>query len=80
MEFTSLNVEAFKRIGKHWECALGRTTVRRSLGLSTWIYHTVAHRREELDAPYDIKFGFLQKITFVLRKVNKNCCHQSCAF
>ena len=23
---------------------------------------------------------FVQKITFVLRKINKNCCHQSCTF
>ena len=23
---------------------------------------------------------FVQKITFVLRKINKNCCHQSCRF
>ena len=26
-------------------------------------------------APYDIKLVFVQKITFVLRKINKNCCH-----
>ena len=25
--------------------------------------------------PYDIKFAFVQKITFVLRKINKYCCH-----
>jgi len=24
-----------------------------------------------------IKLGVVQKITFVLRKINKNCCHQS---
>jgi len=29
---------------------------------------------------YDIKLVFVQKITFVLRKINKNCCHQSCTF
>jgi len=26
--------------------------------------------------PYDIKLVFVQKIIFVLRKINKNCCHQ----
>jgi len=31
---------------------------------------------EELDAPYDIELVFAQKVvTFVLRKINKNCCH-----
>jgi len=35
---------------------------------------------EELDPPYDIKLAFVQKTTFVLRKINKNCCHQSCPF
>jgi len=36
---------------------------------------------EESDPPYDIKLVFVQKITFVLRKINKkNCCHQSCIF
>jgi len=35
---------------------------------------------EELDPKYDIKFVFMQKITFVLREINKNCCHQSCTF
>ena len=30
--------------------------------------------------PYDIKLVFVQKITFILRKINKNCCHQSCSF
>ena len=25
--------------------------------------------------PYDIKLAFVQKITFVLRKINKYCCH-----
>ena len=35
---------------------------------------------QELDPPYDIKLVFVQKITFVLRKINKNCCHQSCTF
>jgi len=29
---------------------------------------------------YDIKLVFVQKITFVLRKIDKNCCHQSCTF
>jgi len=29
---------------------------------------------------YDIKLLSVQKITFVLRKINKNCCHQSCTF
>ena len=35
---------------------------------------------EELNPPYDIKLVFVQKITFVVRKINKNCCHQSCTF
>jgi len=35
---------------------------------------------EELDPPYDIKLVFVQKIAFVLKKINKNCCHQSCTF
>jgi len=26
-----------------------------------------------LDPPYDIRLVFVQKITFVLRKINKNC-------
>jgi len=30
-----------------------------------------------LDPPYDIELVFVQKITFVIRKINKNCCHQS---
>jgi len=30
--------------------------------------------------PYDIKLVFVQNITFVLRKIGKNCCHQSCTF
>jgi len=37
----------------------------------------VGHR---LDPPYGIKLVFVQKITFVLKKFNKNCCHQSCTF
>jgi len=28
--------------------------------------------------PYDIRLVFVQTIAFVLRKINKNCCHQSC--
>jgi len=28
--------------------------------------------------PYDIKVVFVQKITFVFRKNDKNCYHQSC--
>ena len=35
---------------------------------------------EELDLPYNVKFVSVQKITFVLRKINKYCCHQSCTF
>jgi len=35
---------------------------------------------EELDPPYDIKLVFVQKITLVLSKINKNCCHQSCRY
>ena len=35
---------------------------------------------EELDPPYDIELVFVQKITLVLRKIRKNCCHQSCTF
>ena len=35
---------------------------------------------EELDPPCDIKLVFVQKITFVLRKINKNCCHHICTF
>jgi len=35
---------------------------------------------EELDPPYDIKLVFVQTITSVLRKINKNCCQQSCTF
>jgi len=27
-----------------------------------------------------IMLGFVQKITFILRKIHKNCCHQSCSF
>jgi len=34
---------------------------------------------EELDPPCDIKL-FVQKITFILRKLNKTFCHQSCTF
>ena len=31
--------------------------------------------------PYDIKLDFVQKITFVPRKIiTKNHCHQSCTF
>ena len=29
---------------------------------------------------HDIQLVFEQKITFVLRKINKSCCHQSCTF
>ena len=32
---------------------------------------------EELDPPYTIKLVFVQKITFVLRIISKNCCHHS---
>jgi len=35
---------------------------------------------EILDPPYDNKLVFVQKIASVLRKINKNCCHQSCTF
>ena len=37
---------------------------------------------EELDpsAVRDIELVFVQKITFFLRKINRNCCHQSCTF
>ena len=35
---------------------------------------------EEMDPPYDVRLVFVQKITFVFRKINKNCCHQSCTF
>jgi len=35
---------------------------------------------EELDPAYDIKLVFMQKITSVLSKIDKNCCHQSCTF
>jgi len=35
---------------------------------------------EELDRPYDIKLVFVQKITLVLSKINKNCCNQSCRY
>jgi len=33
---------------------------------------------EDSDPPYDIQLVLVQKITSVLRKTNKNCCHQSC--
>jgi len=26
--------------------------------------------------PYDVKLVFVQKITYILRKIDKNCCHQ----
>jgi len=32
---------------------------------------------EELDPPYDMELVFVQKITLVLRKINKNCCHHA---
>jgi len=35
---------------------------------------------EELDLLYDIKVVFVQKITFVFRKVNKNCCRKDLHF
>jgi len=35
---------------------------------------------EELDPPYDIRLVFVRRIAFVLRKINKNCRHQSCTF
>jgi len=34
----------------------------------------------ELDSPYDIKLVFVQKITFLSKKINKNCCDQNCTF
>jgi len=34
----------------------------------------------QMVTPYDVKLVFVQKITFVLGKINKNCCHQSCIF
>jgi len=34
----------------------------------------------ELDPPHDMKLVFVQEITFVLRKINRNCCHQSSTF
>ena len=43
---------------------IGRRPVRNGTQLHFFICFTV----------------FWQKITFVLRKINKNCCHQSCAF
>jgi len=36
--------------------------------------------REELVPPHDVKLAFVQKIAFVLRKINKNCFHHSCTF
>jgi len=33
-----------------------------------------------MDSPYDIKVVFVHRITFVLRKINENCCHQGCTF
>jgi len=35
---------------------------------------------EELHPPYNIKLVFVQKITFVFRKINRNCCHQGSTF
>jgi len=34
----------------------------------------------QMITPYDIKLVLVQKITFVFRKINENCCHQSCTF
>ena len=34
----------------------------------------------QMVTPYDIKLAYVQIITFVLRRINKNCCHQSCTF
>jgi len=34
----------------------------------------------QIVTPYDVKLVFVQKITFVPKKINKNCCHQSCTF
>ena len=42
--------------------------------------HPRAPPYEELDPAYNIRLVFVQKITFVLRKINKNYCHQSCTF
>jgi len=39
----------------------------------------IGRRCEELDPPF-VKLVFVQKITSVLRKINKNCCHRSCTF
>ena len=33
-----------------------------------------------MDSPYDTKVVFVHRITFVLRKINENCCHQGCTF
>jgi len=35
---------------------------------------------DELDPSKDIKLVFVQKIAFVLRKINKNCCHAAALF
>ena len=49
-----------------------------------WPWRKTPHRpppRGELDPSYDVKLVFfVQKITLVLRKINKNCCHQRCRF
>jgi len=34
----------------------------------------------QMVTPYDVKLVFVQKITFVLRKINENCYHHSCTF
>jgi len=35
---------------------------------------------EKVDPPYDTKLAFVQKITPVVRKINRNCYHRSCTF
>ena len=34
----------------------------------------------QIVTPYDVNLVLVQKITFVLSKINKNCCQQSCTF
>ena len=62
-------------IGTDFHSAMAATCSRRKTP------HMAPPTCEELEPPYDdIKLVFVQKIAFVLRNINKNCCHQSCTF
>jgi len=62
-------------------CHIGAVDLHRAMVATVPAEKLLTGRRpccEELDPPYDIKIVSVQKITVVFRKINRNCCRQSC--